>query len=116
MFLCVGDRTIASSLVLNSGDTSFAINGGFDPEYGKYAIQNIVLLEAIRHIVEDRGLVIFDLGPGYESNKYDWKPSVDHNYFACIGGNQIVGHLFEKLYSFAFLKSLPPTNPDHRES
>jgi CelD/BcsL family acetyltransferase involved in cellulose biosynthesis len=105
--LCAGESTIASTLMANDRGRYFCIQTGFDPDFAKYSPMRILLTEAIRRGFEDIGCKTFDLGPGYEKYKFDWKPSVGMNYSCCIGGSGPYAKSMAALYRVAFRRSVP---------
>jgi CelD/BcsL family acetyltransferase involved in cellulose biosynthesis len=107
--LRAGGGTIASTLMARDKGRYFCIQTGFDPEFANYSPMRILLTETIRRGFEDLGCRSFDLGPGYEQYKFDWKPYVGKNYSCCIGGPGPYAKSMAALYSFAFRRSLPGT-------
>ena len=113
--LRAGQRIIASTLMAHDGDRYFCIQTGFDPEFSNYSPMRILLTEAIRRGFEDLRCSSFDLGPGYESYKFDWKPTVGTNYFCCIGGRGLYAKTLAELYRIAFRRSLPSASKSRSE-
>ena len=105
--LHAGENIIASTLMANDNGRYFCIQTGFDPEFANYSPMRILLTEAIRRGFEDLDCKSFDLGPGYEQYKFDWKPSVGMNYTCCIGGPGPYAQSMAALYRFVFRRNVP---------
>lgn len=103
----VGEKIIASILMLIDRGNYFFIQSGFDPEFSCYSPMRILLRETMRRGIEDLGCKNFDLGPGYEQYKFDLKPTIGKNYFCCIGGPGPYAKFMAALYRVAFKYSLP---------
>lgn len=58
------------------GPRYYFVQGGFDPEFARFSPMRLLLTETMRRAFDDLGCTIYDLGPGYESYKFDWKPVV----------------------------------------
>ena len=104
--LRVADRTIASTLMAIDKQNYYCIQTGFDPEFASFSPMRILLTEVMRRGFDELGCEYFDLGPGYERYKYDWKPDVDTNYYCCIGGVGMYAKLLASIYGKAFNRQI----------
>jgi len=107
--LRTGDRTIAATLMARDKRRYFCVQTGFDPEFSRFSPMRILLTETMRRGFDDLGCEIYDLGPGYEPYKFDWKPCVGTNYFCSIGGFGPYAKAMAAAYGLAFRHRLPPT-------
>jgi CelD/BcsL family acetyltransferase involved in cellulose biosynthesis len=96
------DRTLASALMARQGPRYYFVQGGFDPEFSRFSPMRLLLTETMRRAFDDLRCTIYDLGPGYESYKFDWKPIVGTNYYACIGGPGAYGRVAAAAYDGLF--------------
>ena len=106
--LRLGDKTIASAFMARDEEVYYFIQGGFDPDYSRFSPMRLLLTETMRRGFDELNCSVYDTGPGYEKYKYDWKPFVDTNYFACLSGPGLYAKLLAKIYRAIFLKNLPP--------
>ena len=79
------DATIAAALMMKDKSRYFFVNGGFDPAFARFSPMRVLLTETMRRAFDDLGCEIYELGPGYETYKYDWSPNVARNFSFCFG-------------------------------
>jgi len=101
-------KTIASALMACDKNHYYFIQGGFDPDYSRFSPMRLLLTETMRRGFDELNCSVYDTGPGYERYKYDWKPFVDTNYFACFSGPGLYAKSLAQFYRTLFLKNLPP--------
>ena len=104
--LRAGDRTIAAALMTRDKRRYFFVQGGFDPEFSRFSPMRILLTETMRRGFHDLECEIYDLGPGYEPYKFDWKPCVGTNYFCSLGGSGPYAKAMAALYGVAFRRRI----------
>jgi len=107
--LRAGDRTIAATLMVRDKRRYFCVQTGFDPEFSRFSPMRILLTETMRRGFDDLGCEIYDLGPGYEPYKFDWKPCIGTNHFCSLGGSGPYAKAMAAAYGLAFRHRLPPT-------
>lgn len=107
-------HVIASQLAVYDVNHCFLINCGFDPEFSKYSPLRILLAEIMQDAFINRDCDLVDFGPGYEDYKYDWMPSIDKNYFACVGNESIYGRMMSSAYQYVFKRSLPSSRFENK--
>jgi len=99
--------TIACGLFAVDKLRYYWINGGFEPEFGKYSVQLLLLTESLRRAFDELGCKSCDFGPGYQPYKFSWKPQIGYNYFCTIGGRGFYAKLIAFLYNKLYLLNLP---------
>jgi CelD/BcsL family acetyltransferase involved in cellulose biosynthesis len=104
--LRAGETTIAAALTARDKRRYFFINAGFDLEFSHFSPMRILLTETMRRGFDDLGCEIYDLGPGYEPYKFDWKPCVGTNYFCSLGGSGPYAKALAALYGVAFRRRI----------
>ncbi len=110
ILLQTDNKTIAATLMVDDRKNYFCFQTGFDPEFAMFSPMRILLTEAMRHGFDDLGCRSFDLGPGYEQYKYDWKPDISTNYMSCFGSGLYAGSL-AAIYRVAFRRRLKAILP-----
>ncbi|MBK5133748.1 GNAT family N-acetyltransferase [Candidatus Bathyarchaeota archaeon] len=77
-FLTVNNRPVAASLDLEYGGKMYGHLAGFDPDYSKYSVGNILLLKILNQCVK-KELSEYDFMQGDESYKFDWTQKYRQN-------------------------------------
>ncbi len=106
--LYANDKVIASELAIHDNGQYFFMVGGFDTDFQEFSPLRILMTECMRLAFEEYNCEFCDLGPGYETYKYDWNPDILSNYFASISGPGPYSKILANLYKRAFIKRLPP--------
>jgi len=92
-FLTINDRPVASALCFEYNKTLYYYHPGFDPEYSKFGVGNLLIEHLIEYSIR-KGLKKFDFLKGAESYKSDWaqmsRNSIEVRY--------IRNHFFAILY------------------
>ncbi len=70
-FLTVNNKPVAVSLDLEYQGKMYGHLSGFDPEYSKYSVGNLLMLKILKQCVE-KGLSEYDFMQGDEAYKFDW--------------------------------------------
>ena len=107
-------KSIAAGLGLHDGKHYFGVQTGFDPDFKQFSPMRILLVEVMRHVFDELECDAYDHGPGYESYKYEWSPSIGENFYSCLGGRGPYAKILAHGYNWAFLRSLPDSGtPQH---
>ena len=72
--LRVGNKTVASRLVLPANGELFLYYSGFDPAWRKYGVMSLLTAECIRWAIDLAGVQRVILSTGYDRAKACWKP------------------------------------------
>ena len=70
-FLTINNKPIAAQLDLAYGQKLLGNWCGFDPDYSKYSVGNLLMLKILEECAE-RGIIEFDFMQGAESYKFFW--------------------------------------------
>lgn len=77
-FLTVNNKPVSVSVDLEYGGKMYGHLAGFDPDYAKYSVGNILLLKIFNQCVK-KGLSEYDFMQGDESYKFDWTKKYRQN-------------------------------------
>jgi CelD/BcsL family acetyltransferase involved in cellulose biosynthesis len=70
-FLTANDEPISAALCFEYNRTLYYYHPGFDPEYSKYGVGNLLIMRLIQDAIQ-RGMDEFDFLRGDEAYKNDW--------------------------------------------
>ncbi len=77
-FLIVNNRPVATSLDLEYGGKMYGHLCGFDPDYAKYSVGNLLLLKIFKQCIIKK-ISEYDFMQGDESYKFDWTQKYRQN-------------------------------------
>ena len=78
-FLTANDEPVASQYCLEYDRKMYFCLPGFDPDYSKYGVGNLILAKIIEKCVE-KGIEEYDFLKGDESYKFDWTSTYRRNW------------------------------------
>ena len=77
-FLTVNNRPVATSLDLEYGGTMYGHLCGFDPDYDRYSVGNLLLLKILKQCIIKK-ISEYDFMQGDEAYKFDWTKKYRQN-------------------------------------
>lgn len=77
-FLTVNDEPVAAKYCFEYNQKMFSALSGFDPDYSKYSVGNLLTLKIIKKCIEKK-LVEFDFMKGDEPYKFGWTKKYRRN-------------------------------------
>ncbi|MBN2604110.1 MAG: GNAT family N-acetyltransferase [Candidatus Thermoplasmatota archaeon] len=92
-FLVVDDNPIAAMYSFDYASKKYGYNTGFDPEFAKYGIGNMLKNYSIEESIK-KGLREYDLLRGRESYKSNWATGFRENFVARMANRSWRGSLF----------------------
>lgn len=95
LFLLVNDIPVSSIYSFDYNNKKYGYLTGYDPNYSKYGVGNIIKLYAIKNCIKKR-LKEYDLMRGNEPYKYDWTNKIRFNVKYSMANNDI----FPKMYDY----------------
>jgi len=95
-FLTVNDEPISSVLCFEYNETLYGYHGGFDPNYSKFSVGNLLIMFLIKDAIR-RGLTKFDFLKGAETYKYTWNALVRNNIEARCIKNRFLPIIYDRM-------------------
>jgi len=95
-FLTVNGEPVAAAYTFNYGLKKYGYQTGFDPEFGRYGVGNLLKLHLVEECIK-RGFREYDLTRDFEPYKADWATGVRRNMFFRV----VRRGLFARAYCWA---------------
>ena len=103
-------KTIAARLTVRDKNSYVFYQGGFDPDFARFAPMRLLFGQVLHRAFEDLGYALCDLGPAVQSHKLDWQPRLGASYSCCLGGPGPYAKAMAMAYHAAFKRRFP--HPD----
>ena len=94
-FLTVNEEPIASQYCLEYKQKMHYGLGGFDPDYSKYSVGNLITAKVIEKCIE-RKIKEYDFLKGDEPYKFDWTRTYRRNLNVRIVNRKVTSNLFHR--------------------
>jgi hypothetical protein len=91
-FLMVNDKPVAVNYTLEYNKKISSCLTGFDPEYHRYSVSNLLLLKIVERCIS-RGFTQYDFMRGKESYKSKWTKDYKSNFTLKLANKQLISKL-----------------------
>jgi len=93
-FLTVNDEPIATQYCLEYKQKMYFGLGGFDPDYSKYSVGNLITAKVIEKCIE-KGIKEYDFMKGDEPYKFDWTTKYRRNFNIRFVNKKLTSNLYD---------------------